>query len=1593
MKQIKNILTYLSSYLLVALFFVIAAQPVTAAPPENFQVQQIVGSGLNQPSGFELAPDGRIFILQREGQIRVVKDGVLLDEPFADLPSVASGDRGLIGIALDPEYNINNHYVYFYYTGLDLRNRLVRFDASTDVGQNPLVIYQTNSPSQELHVGGSIRFGPDGKMYFAVGDNGYPPNAQNLSNPHGKILRINKDGSIPVDNPFFGQPGTLPEIWAYGFRNPWRFQFDSATGRMYGGDVGDYSWEEVNRIVKGGNYGWPQAEGMCTAICNSINPLYAYSRLAAGDSVAVTGGPVYRGAMFPEEYQGDYFFGDYGQGFIRKMDLDEAGYNLGVTDFDPNAGTVVDLKVADDGSMYYLNIYPGALYRVTYSTDSSLPVANATADITKGVEPLTVTFSSEGSIDPDGDPITFLWNFGDGTTSTEPNPIKTYNNKGKYTVQLTVYDATDASQAVPLVIQVGQPPVVTIGSPAEGDTYRSGDDITVNAHAIDGAGLDLSDASIKTEVFLHHNTHVHPFVGPFTGRASTFNTEMTEASANVWFEIKVTATDANGLSDTKSVNIYPIKTEMSFTTNIPGLSILLDGSPHMGPHVILGVEKFKREISALTEQIVNGIVYVFDHWSDGGAQRHEITTPEDDTVFTAYYRAANPWNAAYYNNTELQGEPVVTRQEAKIDHIWGEGSPDPAINPDQFSVRWSKEEYFAGGRYRFTTATDDGVRLYVDGALVINHWEGNNASFFTEVDLAPGMHTIIMEYFEGFSLANARLDWDLAQDQPDTVPVTPYDAEYFDNPTLTGEPVVTRQDEAIDFNFGDGSPDPLIPTDGFSARWTKTEQFAAGIYTFAALSDDGVRVYLDDALVIDQWIDQGPTDYEVEIPVTEGVHTVVVEYYENGGGSVIKASYLKIAELPATEGFNAEYFDNQTLTGEPVVTRIDETINFDWSDTSSPDPVVPINQFSARWTKTETFDTAGTYEFSVTADDGFRLFIDGELVLDQWIDQSANTYKVQKALTADEHTIVLEYYEGFGEAIAKLSYGQVEAPPPPTTGVWTGQYFNNMGLGAPVVMTRNDATINFDWGGTSPDPLINANDFSVRWTKLDTFEDAEYKFEVTADDGIRVYVDDELILDKWVNQSPTTYIVRHQMTPGDHTIKVEYFENGGGAVAKVEYSKVGDTPPVADENYTAKYWNKEPGPSPLIPAIEPVLTRLEAEIDHNWGGTSPDPLITENHFIAQWTKNHEFEEDTYVFAATADDGIRVYIDDEPVIDQWNDQSGLTYSVEKEVTAGIHEIRVEYYENWGDAVANFSFAKKTMTTPPPTDAYRARFWNIAETAVPAIPATAPGLERQDAEINFDWAIEGPGEGVNPNFFVAQWEKLATFEDGEYTFATTSDDGIRVFIDDELVLDQWNDHGETVHAAQKVMTAGEHTIRVEYYDKWWTAIAKFSYAKSDTLPTAPTEQPVIASYVFNDDLENDWINWSWDSVVDFASVIAPFSGTQHIKWNPNNHYAGLYFHKDGGFNTAPYKEITFVVRATKANQRLELIAIDDQNVTIGEPLKLVDYGGVAPVGEYIIYVVPLSDLSASNRVINGFHIKDITGETENEIDVDSVGFTAL
>jgi glucose/arabinose dehydrogenase len=1276
----------------------ISTPQATASPPPDFQTSLVIGDGLDGPSGFEIAPDGRIFILERAGKIKVVKNGQLLPTPFADLPSEDTGDRGLIGIAFDPDFGVSNHFVYFYYTGHDLLNHLVRFSASEDVApEAPLELFRTSSPSQLLHVGGSIRFGPDGKLYFAVGDNGQGDNAQNLSNPHGKILRINKDGSIPDDNPFVGQVGKLGAIWAYGFRNPWRFQFDSATGELYGGDVGDFSWEEVNHIVRGGNYGWPLNEGLCTANCAGfIDPIHAYPH--DGNSAAVTGGPIYRAGMFPPEYQGDLFFSDYARGFIKHANLDAAGQVTSVEDFDDQAGSVVDMKVAPDGSLYYITYFPGALYRVSFNTTSHLPVANASADVTKGVEPLTVQFSSAGSNDPDGDPLSYNWDLGDGTTSTDANPTKTYTDKGVYTVRLTVSAAGDEVPAPPVVVQVGVPPELTVAFPTEGQLYRAGDTITYNAFAQDAAGFDLDDGDIKTTVRLHHGTHFHPFVGPLTGRAGSFTIPTTgEASADTSFEVTVTATDSNGVSTSKVVNIFPHKSVIGLASSPSGLGAFVDGIPVSTPHQVTGVEGFERELSAPLYAVAHdGTELQFAGWSDGKPIRHTIVTPVVDATYTATYGQRQPFTAEYYDNMTFSGAPVVTRQETDIDFDWGNDSPDPALPGNLFAARWTKTQHFGAGRYTFRTLADDGVRLYIDGKRVISRWQGSagtEASY--TVDLGEGLHTIKLDYVEIFGGAQVALDVEAAHDQP----AGTFRAEYWNWSSLpeipATSPELARDEEAIDHDWGPESPGPGIGANQFLARWTRTASFAPGEYEFAVTADDGVRLFVDGVLVVDRWIDQGSTTYSATLPLDGAPHSIVMEYYESGGGAVARLRVQRLGDLAPETPYQASYWnlpDGADIpptipSGPPDLERDDGTLDFDWDD-GSPGAGIASNRFVARWTKTVSL-SAGLYRISGVHDDGMRAYIDDVPVINDW-NPGNTSFSVDKPVTGGTHLLRVEYFESGGGAKAEFTYERIGDMPTSTSsdGGYQAEYFDNPHVSGAPVLTRQDDTVDFNWGDSAPGDGVPANNFSARWTKpLVVAEDTSYTFTVTADDGARLFIDGVKVLDKWFLQGgAATSTVTSHLTPGTHTVVLEYFELGGDAVARFSYETSAEPPPDPPPPFAAEYFDN------TELAGTPVLVRVDAGLDFDWESGSPDPAVPANFFSSRWTRTQSYTAGTYRFTVTGDDGIRVLVDGVVVVDGWFYQPPTTYSADVPLTAGLHTVVVEYFEFSGGAVASFSETK-------------------------------------------------------------------------------------------------------------------------------------------------------------------------------------------------------------------------------------------------------------------------------------------------------------
>src|SRR5829696_7993712 len=327
--------------------------------PSGFTQSQVV-SGLTDPTDMEFAPDGRLFVAKQAGRVRIVKpDGTLAKFVNISTKVDSTSERGLQALTFDPSFS-TNHYVYLQYTKkatstTPAHNRIVRVTANGNkvVSGSEKLIFPLNNQNDAHHMGGAIDFGADGKLYIATGNNETPTNAQQLTNLFGKMLRINKDGTISTDNPFYTTAsGNNRVIWARGLRNPFKFAVQPATGTIFINDVGESTWEEINQLKKGANYGWPVHEGR-EGDPDYRGPVYAYKH---GDTpttgCSITGGTFYnpKTVRFPPMYKGNYFFADFCGGWIRSLDPatgKASGFAIGLE-------RPVDLEVNKNGELYYL---------------------------------------------------------------------------------------------------------------------------------------------------------------------------------------------------------------------------------------------------------------------------------------------------------------------------------------------------------------------------------------------------------------------------------------------------------------------------------------------------------------------------------------------------------------------------------------------------------------------------------------------------------------------------------------------------------------------------------------------------------------------------------------------------------------------------------------------------------------------------------------------------------------------------------------------------------------------------------------------------------------------------------------------------------------------------------------------------------------------------------------------------------------------------------------------------------------------------------------------------------------------------------------
>jgi glucose/arabinose dehydrogenase len=685
--------------------------------PTGFSAVE-VANGIFNPTAMTMAPDGRIFIARQTGILVVIKNGVKLATPAIRLPVSSSGERGLIGLALHPSFSTNG-VIYLFYTLPDgSRNRVSRFWMTGDIinPSSEQVIFELDPVgTSENHYSGAMQFKGD-KLYIATGDNYTATNAQNLNNTHGKLLRINANGSIPGDNPFFSSTATRQRnsIWAYGLRNPYTFDIQPGTGRVLVNDVGQAKWEEVNDATdKGKNFGWPGSEGM-TNITGYTSPLHTYPH-GSGDGVgcAITGGTFFNPSTtnYPSAYIGKYFFQDYCNGWINYLDL-----SIGVQRHPFATGLPTDalgLDVNADGNLYFLT-RAGKLYKIQYAPGAG-DIAPVITDQPDNVfaaigQSCSFTVSASGT-----SPISYQWrkngvNISGANWSTYTIPAVQASDAAQYSVRVFNSFGEVLSTAATLSINSNSLPVPQIVTPTTGAMYRAGDLISFSGTASDPEDGSLPASAFSWTLLFHHDAHVHdgPPIADSVTTGSVTIPNLGETSINVFYRLRLTVTDSEGLTNSVFADIKPHISVMSLQSNPPGLNLTMDGQPVTSIAPIKSVEGILRTLGIVSSQSSNNVTYSFASWAHGGSDSQTIPTPIDNTTYTANF--SKPLEAPWRTTD-------IGRQ-----NIFGNAS----INAGTFTLSASgRDIYNMDDHFRFVYQSFTGdcdIRARVTGMTNTNAW-------------------------------------------------------------------------------------------------------------------------------------------------------------------------------------------------------------------------------------------------------------------------------------------------------------------------------------------------------------------------------------------------------------------------------------------------------------------------------------------------------------------------------------------------------------------------------------------------------------------------------------------------------------------------------------------------------------------------------------------------------------------------------------------------------------------------------------------------------------------------------------------------------
>ena len=626
--------------------------------PDGFS-ETTIATDIQNPVGMEVSSDGRMFVLAGNvKRIEVFDDSGFLNN-FIELPQVLNRGSGLLGLEFAPDFATSGDVYIAYVTDPGTvpgpqRFRLSRFSSNGRVAANDseVVIFEVEDidPNQQLHQGGDLVIGADEKIYWALGDRVKGSVvSQSLDSLFGKLLRLNLDGSIPADNPFYADlDGDLRAIYANGLRNPFRSDKRKATGEIYMSEVGPVDWEELNKAESGANYGWPLVSGVANDPAYT-DPVHAYSH--DPDGCAITGGAFYEplSENFPFDYRDKFFYGDHCFGWIAYVDLGTGAD----TRFLTGADRLVEIKINPvTGALYYLDREyagdntgrTGGIGRIDYvgklaSFDITRQPSSTTASVGEDV--------SFGVLVSGTPPFGFQW-FKNGVpltgetgSSLTLSNVQADDDQSEFFVEVS--DTTGfsmLSDTAVLTISANNAPVASILQPDPAAfLYIAGEEISFSGIASDAEDGALDASAFRWDIVFHHNNHTHPFITDFRGtREGKFVPPTNdETASNVWYRIHLTVTDSAGTSTTVRQDVFPLLTDVSVETEPPGLELLIDGTPRNAPIGFRGVAGVARVLEAPETQFVDGKTWTFSSWSNGGNRTQTLSTPLIPTTYVANY--------------------------------------------------------------------------------------------------------------------------------------------------------------------------------------------------------------------------------------------------------------------------------------------------------------------------------------------------------------------------------------------------------------------------------------------------------------------------------------------------------------------------------------------------------------------------------------------------------------------------------------------------------------------------------------------------------------------------------------------------------------------------------------------------------------------------------------------------------------------------------------------------------------------------------------------------------------------------------------------